>query len=146
MLFYNELRGRMETTRNSSMGVPFVLKCQRSEMNAGTRSSGNGVEGTPLSLRRIQSRTAGSKSGRSMFSLFPNFPDRGTKTRTGSVTCLGSPASQLGAVKSQIQGCRLQDIRPFAKGRVLPSLASCFRKLRPPEVGGSGLSERGNES
>ena len=70
MLFHNELRrGRMKATGNSSMGVPFVLKCQRSEMNSGTRSSGNGVEGTPLSLRRIQSRTVGSKLGRSMFSL-----------------------------------------------------------------------------
>ena len=128
MLFHNELRrGRMKTTRNSSMGVPFVLKCRRSEMNSGTRSSGNGVEGMPLSLRRIQSRTAGSILGHSMFSLFPNFPGRATKTWREPVTCLGSPASQLGAGESQIQGCRLQDIRSFAKGRVLPSLTSCFR-------------------
>ena len=95
MLFHNELRrGRMKATRNSSMGVPFVLKCQRSEMNSGTRSSGNGVEGTPLSLRRIQSRTAGFKLGHSMFSLFPNFPDRATKTLWGQWPAWGhQPAS-----------------------------------------------------
>lgn len=113
MLFYNELRGRMKTTRNSSMGVPFVLKCQRSEMNPGTRSSGNGVEGTPLSPRRIQSRTAGSKSGRSMFSLFPNFPDRVTKTRTGSVTCLGSPASwEQWSLRSRAADSRTSGLLP----------------------------------
>lgn len=125
-----------KTTRNGSMGVLLWSNAGDQKFTQEPEFQETVWKACPFASEGVQSWTTCSKLGHYMFSLSPNFLDRATKTQRGMATCLGSPASQLGAVESQIQGCRLQG------PGFLPLVGSC---LHLPLVGDPGHLRGGRQ-